>query len=87
MRQHKVRLSVDCTENERMYIKMLAAKEKKTISQYLLSLAHNAMPKKEMPNKETQKVLRETEEGKNLESHETLDDFWKSMGMDPNADG
>lgn len=85
MRQGKVRLSVDCTENERMYIKMLAVREKKTISQFLLSLARDQMPQKGMPNKETQKVLMETENGKNLESHDSLEDFWSDMGMDPNA--
>ncbi|ADI38552.1 putative uncharacterized protein [Waddlia chondrophila 2032/99] len=86
MNRHKVRLSVDCTEDERMYIKMLAAKEKKTISEFLISLARNRMPQGKIPNKETQKILRETEEGKNLESHESLRDFWKSMGIDPNAE-
>lgn len=85
MRQHKVRLSVDCTENERMYIKMLAAREKKTISEFLMSLARSWMPKGRIPNKETQKILRKTEEGKNLENHESLEDFWKAMGIDPNA--
>jgi hypothetical protein len=81
MSQHKVRLSVDCTEDDRMYIKMLAAKEKKTISEFLLSLTRNLMPKGRIPNKKTQKILRETEEGKNLESHESLEDFWNAMGM------
>ena len=85
MRQHKVRLSVDCTEDERMYIKILATKEKKTISELLLSLARNWMPKGRIPNKETQKILRETEEGKNRESHESIEDFWNAMGIDPNA--
>ena len=32
-----------------------------------------------IPNKETERVLRETEAGINLESHESLDSFWKSM--------
>lgn len=86
MSHHKVRLSVDCTEDERMYIKMLAAKEKKTISEFLLSLARNLMPNGRIPNKETQKILRETEEGKNLESHDSLNDFWNAMGMDPDAE-
>ncbi len=85
MSHHKVRLSVDCTEDERMYIKMLAAKEKKTISEFLLSLARNWMPQGRIPNKETQKILREKEECKNLESHKSLEDLWKAMGIDPNA--
>lgn len=89
MRQHKVRLSVDCTENERMYIKMLAAKEKKTISEYLMTLAREQMPKKirsKIPNEETEKVLRDTENGKNLVTHKSIQDFWKAMGIDPNAE-
>lgn len=88
MRHQKVRLSVDCTEDERMYIKMLAAKEKKSISEYLLSFPRAKMPKPtkaKKPNKATEKVLRDTEQGKNLESHDSLEDFWKSMGIDPNA--
>ncbi len=85
MRHHKVRLSVDCTENERMYIKMLAARKKMTISEYMLSLARERMPNQGIPNQETQKILRDTEQGKNLESHDSLEDFWSAMGIDPNA--
>ncbi len=29
-------------------------------------------------------ALKESREGK-LESYKTLDDFWKAMGIDPNA--
>lgn len=37
------------------------------------------------PNKLTEKILRESECGENIESHNTIEDFWKSMGIDPNA--
>ena len=37
------------------------------------------------PNKLTEKVLRESERGENLEHHESIEDFWKSMGIDPNS--
>lgn len=95
MREHanKARLSIDCTPQEKMYVKMLAAKKQMTISEYFLSFAREEMPqcgghhcsRSHKPNEETAQVLRETKEGKNIESHESLDEFWKAMGMTPNA--
>ena len=72
---------------------MLAAKEKKSMSEYLLSFPRSYMPSCDFPscdgihspNKETEQVLKETDEGVNLESHDSLDDFWNSMGINPNA--
>lgn len=83
---HKVRLSVDCTEEERMYIKMLATKSHMTISEYLLSFARKEMPKctrGHEPNKETQMALKEAQEEE--ETFESVDEFWDAMGMNPNA--
>src|ERR1700722_7189624 len=85
---HKVRLSVDCTEEERKYIKILAARSCQTISEYLLSYARKDMPQcsgyhcKEShePNETTKKALKESREG-NLEIYESIDDFWSEMGM------
>jgi uncharacterized protein (DUF1778 family) len=34
--EKKARLSVDCTLNERRFIKMMAAREDKTISEFIL---------------------------------------------------
>lgn len=90
---HKARLSIDCTSEEKMYIKMLAAKKHMTISEYFLSFARQEMPqctghhctKSHEPNEETARVLRETKRGENIESHDSLEDFWKAMGMTPNA--
>ena len=100
MNKEKVRLSVDCTIEERRYIKMLAAREGKSISEYLLSFTRKEMPKKpavkfskagrviksKQPNKKSEKVLKDTEQGKNLESHGSLNDFWQSMGMNVDAE-
>ncbi len=85
----KVRLSVDCTEQERMYIKMLATKKHMTISDYLLLAARKEMPKcgghhckqGHEPNKATEKVLRETDKDENLMEYESLDDFWDALGF------
>lgn len=86
-KQDKVRLSVDCTEEERKYIKMLAAKHGKTISEYLLSFPRAEMPKKakRVPNKRTEKAFREAEQ-EHGEIYESLDEFWEAMGMNPHED-
>lgn len=67
--------------------------KKKMISDHLLSFARSKMPKPQCdipgcsgihkPNKLTEKVLRESEREQNLEYHDTVEDFWKSMGIDP----
>lgn len=89
----KVRLTVECSADERMYIKMLAAKKHMTISEFLLLPLKRLVPftrrdqkrhREYSPNEETIEALKESRKGK-LESYETLDDFWKAMGIDPNA--
>jgi hypothetical protein len=86
--RHKVRLSVECSLDERTYIKMLAAKKHMTISELLLSSVRTMMPEQikssHLPNLETIEALEESREG-NLESYKTLDEFWEAMGINPNA--
>ena len=63
---------------------MLAAREDKTISEYLISLARDQMPKctkSHMPNAETIGSIEESEQGEGIEHYNSLDDFWKSMGV------
>lgn len=85
-RDQKVRLTVECSFDERTYIKMLAAKKHVTISELLLAPLRSVLPYEEShePNAESIEALRESQEGK-LISYETIDDFWKGMGIDPNA--
>ena len=91
--ERKVRLSVDCTEQERMYIKMIATKNHMTISEYLLSFARKEMPKcggrhckrSHEPNEETSKVLRETDQEKNLIEHDKIEKFWDALGFSQDA--
>lgn len=88
----KVRLVISCTEEEKMYIKMLAARNKKTVSEYLLDYPRTEMPKcggrhcalNHEPNKETKRALKESREGKG-EIFDSVNDFWKSLGINPNA--
>jgi hypothetical protein len=76
-----------------MYIKTLAAKKQMTISEYFLSFARQEMlkdvghdcNKSHELNEETAQVLRETKRGENIKSHQSLEDFWKAVGMKSNA--
>ncbi|MBS4164132.1 hypothetical protein PRO82_001448 [Candidatus Protochlamydia amoebophila] len=88
---YKARLSVDCTTEEEMYIKMLVAKKQTTISEYffarqemLKDAGHDCNKSHEL-NEETAQILRETKRGENIENHDTLEDFWKVVGMKPNT--
>lgn len=85
-RPDKVRLTVECSFDERTYIKMLAAKSHMTISEFLLASVRRVLPqaKAKKPNTKTVEALKESREAP-LESYKTLKDFWKAMGIDPNA--
>ena len=82
--QDKVKLTVECSFDERTYIKMLAAKKNMTISELLLSSVREVIPRSHEPNAESIEALEESRRG-NLKSYKTLDDFWNDMGIDPNA--
>jgi len=85
----RTRLVIFCTEKEKQYVRLLAAKNNMTMSEYLLSFVRKEMPKScqphctksHIPNKKTSKVLRETNEGKNLDEYDTLEEFWKALGL------
>jgi hypothetical protein len=91
----KERLVLSFTEEQKTLVKVSAVLRNKTVSDYLLDLVKQDIKHKlcdfpgcdgvHIPNEETAKVLRETDAGLNLESHKSLNDFWKSMGMKPNA--
>jgi hypothetical protein len=81
----KVRVVIECSLDERAYIKMLAARKHMTISEYFLSKAKEEMVNKTMiPNQETLKAMKELDEGGG-HFFESNEDFWKQIGIDPNA--
>lgn len=86
--QEKARLTIECSMDEKMYIKMLAAKHHQTISEYFLSFVRSKIPSKTKtrePNKETKKAMMDSRRKKNLGHAKTVEEFWASMGIDPNA--
>ncbi len=78
----KVKLTVECTPDERAYIKMLAARAHMTMSDFVLNYIRKDLPK--TPNKETLKAMKEIDEGGGIEC-DSIDDFWKKMGIDRSA--
>jgi hypothetical protein len=84
----KVKLTVECSLDERVYIKSLAAKRHMTISEFILSYVRKEMPVNRRnlePNEETRQAMRDVEEEKNLGHAKTVEEFWSAMGIDPNA--
>lgn len=78
----KVRVIIECSLDERAYIKMLAARKHMTISEYFLSFAREEMPHK--PHKKTLQSMKELDEGGGT-AYNSLDDFWKDMGVNFSA--
>lgn len=81
---HRVKVTIDVSEEERTYIKILATKKKMTISEFIMSFVKPNIPHDE-PNAETQKAMREVDERKNLTRCNSIEEFWKEVGIDPNA--
>ncbi len=81
---HRVKVTIDVSEDERTYIKMLATKKKMTISEFIMSYVRPNIPHDE-PNAETQKAMRDVDERKNLTCCNSIEEFWQVVGIDPNA--
>ncbi len=87
--QHeKVKITIECTLDERTYIKMLAAKAHLGLSEFILSYVRSDFPsdfpRERKPNKETMESIQELREGRGIKC-ESIDDFWEKMGMSPHA--
>jgi hypothetical protein len=85
---NKVKLTVECSLDERVYIKSLAAKKHMTISEFMLSYVRKEMPthrRNQEPNEETKQAMRDVDEEKDLGYAKTVEEFWSEMGIDPNA--
>lgn len=83
--QDKVKVVIDCSVEERAYIKMLAAHKHMTISEYFLSFAKGELAEKSrIPNKETLASMKELDEGGGTE-YTSMDAFWADIGVDRRA--
>ncbi len=80
----KAKVTFDCTQDERAYIKILAAKAHMNLSEFILSYLRKDFPLEKKPNQITLDAMRESKEGKGMKC-ESMEDFWEKMGMNPNA--
>lgn len=80
----KAKVTIECSHDDRAYIKMLAAREHVTISEYMLGKVRPDFPQERKPNAETLKAMKESREGKGIKCN-SIEDFWDKMGMSPNA--
>ena len=80
---NRAKVTIDCTVDERAYIKMLAARAHMTLSEFILSYLRKDFPEKKT-NEDTLEAMNELDEGRG-HRFESLDDFWEQMGMNPNA--
>jgi hypothetical protein len=76
----RIKISVDVSEKERIYIKMIAAKRKMTISEFVMSFVRPNLPHSE-PNEETIRVFKDTDEGKNLIHYKNADDLINKLDL------
>lgn len=81
----KVRVVIDCSVEERAYIKMLAARKHMTISEYFLSITKEELSRKSLvPNKTTLAAHQEALDGGGT-AYNSMDDFWTDMGIERRA--
>jgi hypothetical protein len=81
---HRVKVTIDVSEDDRTYIKMLATKKKMTISEFIMSYVRLNIPHEE-PNAETRKAMSDVDKRNNLTRCHSIEEFWKVIGIDPNA--
>jgi hypothetical protein len=79
----RAKITIDCTHDERLYIKMLAGRAHMNLSEFILSYLRKDFPEK-TPNKKTREAMRECEEGRGIKC-DSIQDFWEKMGMKPSA--
>lgn len=81
----KAKVTIDCTVDERAYIKMLAAKAHMNLSEFILSYLRKDFPEnRRKPNKKTLEAIREVNEDGGVRC-DSLEDFWEKMGMNPHT--
>ena len=81
----KVRVVINCSVEERAYIKMLAARKHMTISEYFLAMAKEELSSKsKVPNQTTLAAHQESLDDGGT-AYDSMDDFWADMGIERRA--
>lgn len=78
--EHK-RMTIDIPSNVHKKLKAIAAYEGISLKNLIITCLKDNLLSSNIPNEETLKVFRETEEGKNLIRCENFDDFIKKLNL------
>lgn len=82
--KEKVRLAIECTPEERKYIKMFAAHQEKTLNEFVLDCVWAKIAKckkSHIPNEETAAALDASERGEGHHSFKSVDEMFKFLGI------
>ena len=82
-KKDKVRLAIECTAEQRKYIKTFAALEDKSINDFLLSYVwkYAKCTRSHIPNQETADALDASERGEGNRAHKSIAELFKFLGI------
>lgn len=80
-KKDRVRLAIECTAEQRKYIKTFAALEDKSINDFVLDCVwkYAKCSKSHIPNKETADALDASERGEGHRVHKSIDEMFKFL--------
>lgn len=75
------RMSIDVPKKEHRKLKVIAAMRGVSMKQIILEALSQKLYSDNVPNAETERVLRESDEGKNLTTCKDFNDFRSQLGI------
>lgn len=85
-RVRAARLTIDCSTEQKKKIKILAAAQEMSITEFMLALVEEKytwcpLELSHLPNKETISSIEASESGKGVKSFSSMDDLFKELGI------
>ena len=76
------RMTIDVPDDEHRKLKALAALRGISMKQLVLEILYRELYSKNLSNEETLRVFKETDEGKNLQRFDHVEDMLKSLDLE-----
>jgi len=80
-KQQMTRMTFDVPITEHKKIKAMAAMMGVSMKEFVLDCVHAQVSKKKIPNALTRKVLKESDEGKNLVRYSSFEEMIEDLGL------
>lgn len=83
MSKETVRLSIDCSREERKKLKILSSMADCTMSDWVMSAVRQRIAKeiKKLPNKKTRDALIDSQQGKGVKKHNNIEELFEDLGI------